>query len=229
MAKLTGVAGVPSRYGIAENGSYYVLTNPTPGTGLAFAVNASSDFTKSLFIFNNTLTAVPANTSGVSCFLDYVKIIPTVAPASATAMFYALQLDTSSRYSAGGTGPTSGVNTNGCALSGAQAPGGPASIGKWYYASGSAVITTTAASANVRLVGRGVARSVIPAVGDDIVIVFGAAPQDGASSATASGRTVTHAAPVIVGPGQSLVFNVWFPSNAVTGLSYEFECGWWER
>src|SRR5438874_5122085 len=69
-----------SKHTISDEGSYFVLTNPTPGTAVASAVNASSDFTKSLFIFKNT-----APVGGLRCYLDYLKILPTVAPASATS------------------------------------------------------------------------------------------------------------------------------------------------
>jgi hypothetical protein len=227
--KFTGLADVPSRYGIAENANYFVLTNPTPGTGVASAVNASSDFTKSFFILNNSLTAPTGPFRATSCYLDFIKIIPTVAPASATAMFFALQLDNGNKYTSGGTGPVGGVSVNGASMQPPNSLAGPTSAGKWYYSSGGAMLTTAATSANVRLVGRGVGRSVIPAVGDEIVIIFGAHTQDGASSATAAGRTVTHEPPVVVDAGQSLIVNVWFPGNAATGISYEFEVGWWER
>lgn len=205
-----------TKHVLADEGSYFVLTNPTPGSALASAVNASSDFTKSLFIFYNSAAA-----GGPRCYLDYVKILPTTAPASATSMQFAVQIDTTNRYTSGGTGPTAGVNVNGA--------DGSASVGKWYYSSGSAVITTAAASNAVRLVARGVARSVVPAVLEEIVLQCASDSASGSSSGTTAGRTATNLPPIVLDGGQSAVFNVWFPSNAITGLSYEFEVGWYER
>lgn len=205
---------VGAKYNHADEGGYFVATNPTPGTGVAFAVNASSDFTKTLFIFKNTAAA-----GGKRMYLDYIKILPTVAPASATSLHFAVQVDNINRYTSGGTLVT-GVNVN-------MDSDTPA-LGAVYYAT-SAVITTVAASANVRLVSRGIARSVIPAVLEEIVIQFAGAADSGSSSGVAAGRTATNAPPVIIGGGQYAVFSAWMPSNAITALSYEFECGWYER
>lgn len=205
-----------TKHSLAEEGEYFVVTNPTPGTAVADAVNASSDFTKSAFVFYNTDV-----TGGKRCFLDYVKILPTVAPASATSLQLAIQIDNGNRYTSGGTGPTSGVNVNG--------DSGLASVGKLYYCSGGAVITTASATSAVRLVHRSTPRSVIPAVLEEIVISFGNDATVGSSSGTTAGRSGVNGAPLIVGPGQSAVFNVWFPSNAITGISFEFEFAWFER
>jgi hypothetical protein len=205
---------------LADAGAYFVATNPTPGTGVAFAVNASFDVTKNLFVFKNT---APPN--GPRMYLDYIKIIPTVAPASATVANFSFVIDTVNRYTSGGTligpgGTATPSNVNGD--SSAQALGGV------YYAT-SAVITSPAAGANSRLVARGVLRSVIPAVNDEMLVVFGdASPGAGSSSGTNAGRTGTNAPPVIIGPQEWGVMTVWLPSNAITALSYEFEIGWAE-
>lgn len=205
-----------SKHSHADEGGYFVATNPTPGSAITFAVNASSDFTKSLFIFKNTAST---DGNGPRMYLDYIKVIPAQAPASATSMHFAIQIDDINRYTSGGT-LVSGVNVN--------KDSDIAAVGAVYYAT-SAVITTATAGANVRLVSRGIARSVIPAVLDEIVIQFGSWGDAGSSSGTTAGRTSTNAAPVILGPGHQAVVNVWFPSNSITALTYEFECGWFER
>lgn len=210
------LVGVNSKHQYADEGIYFSATNPTPGSAIAFAVNASSDFTKSFMLFKNT-----AASGGKRMYLDYVKVLPTTAPASATSMQFAIQVDTAgvNRYTSGGT-TVSGINVNG--------DSDTTSVGQVIYAT-SAVITTAAAGPNVRLVSRGVARSVIPAVLDEIVIQFGGLADAGSSSGTTAGRSAVTAPPIIVGPQEFAVLNVWFPSNAITALSYEFECGWWER
>src|SRR5690242_17954625 len=98
-----------------SGGGYFVASNPTPGTALAFAVNASYDVTKNLMLFNNTSNAA----APVRAYLDYIKILPTVAPASATSFQIALQIDYVNRFTSGsplivGVGGTqSAVNVNG--------------------------------------------------------------------------------------------------------------------
>src|SRR5437879_4917507 len=81
-----------------SGGGYFVATNPTPATAIAFAVNASFDVTKNLFVFKN-----PNPAGGLRMYLDYIKLICTVAPASATQMAVAMFIDTVSRYTSGGT------------------------------------------------------------------------------------------------------------------------------
>lgn len=202
-------------------GGYFIASNVTPGTALAFGVNASYDVTKNLFLFNNpTQAAAP-----VRMYLDYIKILPTVAPASATSFQVACQIDYVNRYTSGavviGAGGTqAAVNVNGDSGVAAQCT---------CYAATGGVITSPAAGPNVRKLGRAVARSVIPAVLDEIVLSFGSGGADIASSSgTAAGRTGTNLPPCILGPGQWLVVTAFFPSNAITALSYEFEAAWAE-
>ncbi len=74
----------------------------------------------------------------------------------------------------------------------------------------------------------------LPIVGDEFVLVCGPAdpgayPGLTAAQAVCPGRKVSCLPPVILGPNSALTVYAWFPGNAATGLSYEFEIGWWER
>lgn len=204
----------PGKHVLADEGSAFVATNPTPGTALAFAVNATYDVTKSFMVVKNL--ASPGD--GKRVYLDSIKIMPTVAPASATALCYAIWLGTFAGYTSGGT-EIIPVNTNG--------DDGTSPASRVIMASGTAVLTTVAAGLN-RLVARGVARSVIPAVCDEICIAFGA-DSVGSSSSTASGHSVSNAPAIVIPPQGIAVLNIWMPSNAVTGLSYEAEVSLFER
>lgn len=203
-------------------GGYFVATNLTPGTAFAAGVSATWSATAAFFIYKN-----PNPANSLRQYLDYLKIIPTVAPASGTAAYFAIVIDTVNRYTSGGTligGPGSTqatYNVNG--------DSGVSSTCGLYAASGGTVITAPAAGTSARTVSRGVLRSVIPAIGDELVLSFGSGMADaGSSSGTAAGRTATNAPPIIVGPGEQAVVHIWFPSNATTGLSYEFETAWGE-
>lgn len=206
-----------TKHPLAQEGSYFVATNPTPGTGLASGVIAAYSATAAglLTMYNNDVA------NGKNIFLDYLKVIPTVAPASGTAMHFAVWVDKQNLYASGGTAITP-VNTSSLSAR--------SSINLVNSASGGTVVTNNAlAAATKRLVGRGVARSVIPAVGEEIIIASGDDPSSGSSSGTTAGRSCTTIAPVILAPGWGLVVVVWFPSNSVTGLSYELESAWYER
>ena len=91
----------------------------------------------------------------------------------------------------------------------------------------------SASSGSARLVANASVGG-IPVVGDELVLVCGPSdpgPYPGltAAQAVCPGRKVSCLPPVILGPNSALTLYAWFPGNATTGLSYEFEIGWWER
>ena len=208
--------GLPFKQALMDEGCYFATTNPTPATALATGVNASFDVTKGLFVLYNGATA----TEGTRVFPDYLKIIPTVAPASGTSFHYAVYLDSTNRYTSGGTAMTS-KNAN---MDSSTSPSATL-----YAASGGTVITVATASSNARLVGRTVLRGAIPVINDELILQFGGTELSGATPVSTIGRVVCNAPPVAIPPGGSMVVIFWSPSNAVTGLSYEFEMGHWER
>jgi hypothetical protein len=74
----------------------------------------------------------------------------------------------------------------------------------------------------------------IPVVGDELVLVCGPVDPGAyagltAAQAVCAGRKVSCLPPIILGPNSALTLYAWFPGNAATSLSYEFEVGWWER
>jgi hypothetical protein len=208
--------GLTGKHALADEGSYFVATNPTPGTAIAFPVNAAYDVTKNLFVIKNN--DIVTNPMPKRLYLDTIKVIPTVVPAAATSAHFSLVVDSAARYTSGGTLAVP-VNVNG--------DDGTVSVAQIYYAT-TTVITSPAAGSSARLVARGMLRSTIPVLFDEMIIQCGTVDASAGVGSTA-GRIVTTTAPIILGPQQSAVLTVWFPSNAVTGLSYEFEMGWAER
>lgn len=209
---------VPTKHLIAEEGSYFVTTNPTPGTTVAAAVQAAFSDTVAAFVIRNTDVS-----GGKSIFLDYIKLMVSVAPASAVSAQYAGKLEPSTpRAATAGNAAPVPQNANGGVATKAMA-----AIDAF---TGAAFLTVPAASTNARLVSRGALRGVIPVVGDELVLGFGAVdPAGGAGGPSTGSRQGGNAAPVVIPPGGSYTLHVWFPSNATTGLSAEYEIGHWER
>lgn len=208
-----------ARHTLADEGSYFCATNPTIGTGLAYGVITAFSDTAALLVVGNG--ASDNDMEAPRLYMDYVRIIPTVAPASATSGQFAIKLDNVSRVPSANNATLSPVSPN---MDISQPAGTVAKV--WAASGGTA--TVPASGAYARTVGRGAIRSVIPAVWDDLVIAFGMGDiSSGVSGANA--RVVSQAVPVVLGPQDYMVLYVWFPSNATTALSYELEMGWWER
>ena len=206
---------------LATEGSYWTASTATPGTGIALSVAAGVAFadTQALLVINNTATL-----GGPTIYLDFVKVIVTTAPATATSWSCAHRIDSATRGTAGTQLGATGTNARPSNMSYAGN-----SIGQVFALGASAV--SVAASANVRNVGRNTLRGQIPVVLDDITIKYGssenAAGGVGISQATVGGITVY--APVIaIGPQQSYVLNEW-AAGRTGALSGELMIGWVER
>lgn len=208
------------KYGLADEGSYFVGSNQAPGTGIAI----------------NAVVTAFANTNGIvhgyntdsskRVYLDYLRLIlGGTAPTATTVKHFAIAIDNGSRTPATKTDLTP---RNVCG------PSGEASVlTLCQYAAGGA-FTVTAPTGNVRYVRCSMPTS-LGIVGDEYIIKFGA-PEDvpitpglTAVRATAAARIVAYCAPVIVGPGQSFVIHRWWQTEATNAPTYELELGWYER
>lgn len=211
---------VSTKQVLADEGGYFVATNPTPGTAFAYPVLAAfADTTPGIYMFNKD---APANASAKRIYLDYIKIIVTTVPASTTSANFAIKLDSAARA-------LTTDNTVSLIPANVNMDLGTASLALVKAQNSATASVIAAGSASSRLVSRGVLGG-LPIVGDELVIAFGSVDPAGAYGATnVASRKVTSAPPVVIGPGQSLAFSLWFIGNAATGLSYELEVGWWER
>lgn len=204
------------RQWLAEEGSYYIGCNPTISTAVAAAVNATYDSTKGFFVIQNTDD--PSN--GRRIFLDYLRMLVTVAPASGTQARFAIVIDQALRT------PTAGQAE--VTMNNADPRHANDFPGKVYSLTGGAVLTVPAVSAAARVVANGSLRQSIPIVLDELILQFGGHAQ-GATPVATVGRQVSQAGPVIIPPGCSAEVVIWFPSNAATGASFEFEVAAWAR
>lgn len=209
------------KYGIVEHGNYYTTNNPTPGTAIAFPVNATYDVTKPWFVFQNN-----HGVGGPDAYLDYLKLQVTVAAASGTSFNLAIWRDT---IGAGALVTTDHlVNQAPVNVNGAKNIGTPS---RFLYQTGATATVVGAMGKSAQLVACGSAGG-LTIVSDELVFDFGG-PQAfysglTAVQATAPGRKGSALPPLVVGPQQQLFGYIWALNNAVTGLSAEFEFTHWE-
>lgn len=199
----------PPYYPHALEGMYYKATHQTPGTAVAYSITtAFSALASFFFLYNGDATK--------RLFLDYIKLIPTTAPASATSGHFALAIDDTNRYTSGGSSFTpQNVNSAVANASIATCRAG-------------ALVNPVVVAA--RYVDRGVLFAAIPVVNSEFVLAVGSqAAGAGTLGGTVATRTVIPLSPVVVAPGDCMLLHLWFPANAVTAPQFEFEAAWWER
>ncbi len=199
---------------LADEGSYYVITNATIGTQLTghVAPAIADTNTKSIIHFFNAGT--------LDIYLDYICLTTVVANASATAVDFLAWIDNKgvTGLTSGGTAITAPGNTrsNSTTLSSIQMTAGAC---------------VTAPLTNIKKV---LQRTVKPYIGvalDSYTFMFGnsgSAPT-GYALVTAVTNTITTCAPVVVGPGGNFYFVQTGPSGASTAITFEFEVGYAER
>ena len=196
---------------LADEGSYFVATNATPGTAVNYAIQTAFSDTVAAFSMRNA-----DGVNGLRITPDYIRLICGVAPASATAGQFAFKSDATVRGSAGTTNVPQNPN----------ADVGQGSVMDLRYTP-----TVAAASAAARLLSRGVLRGSIPIVNDEFLFVFGSVEKSSSASLAAANaqRMVIPMPPIVIGPQQTGLLHLWFPANAVTAAAFEWEVGWWER
>lgn len=211
---LTQPLGKSGKYALCNEGSYYVLTNPTPGTGIAGIAAADGfDDTEALLHMRNDATEA----SGTRIYLDYLVLRCTAAGTNGTDFAYAMTLDTgATRYASGGSAITE-VAPN------MQNTATPAMT--TYFG---AVVPST--STTDRLIAGGLLRPVIKVVGDTYTFDFGGSMGSAgmAVEGTAILSAVIPAPPVVLGPSDQFLFHE-FASSQTVAASYEFEMGFWVR
>lgn len=200
----------------ADEGAYFSAVTPTALTGIDAAI-ATAYAATTPYLFLKNVDAAGATAKRI--YLDYIKLLCTVAPASGTALHVAGEVDDSTtRYTSGGTALTP-VCPNMDETAGS---------GDTLYVG---AITAAAAGANRRMVFRDVLDAQIPVVKSVYVIDFGGA-QKGSTALgviTSAKRVVVSAPPVIIGPQQSFLLNLFSPSNSATAGQYEVEIGYSKR
>ena len=211
-------------YALADEGGYFVATNPTISTGIAFGGAAITSFTDTtgagLALMNMDKATSPAYKR---IYLDYIKLIMATIPTGTLAapfMQFAIRIDNVlSRYTSGGS-VISQVNPNADVTQ-------RASVAQLIFGA----LTLAALSSGGITVARGNVRGIAPVVGDQYVFNAGSVEKAvGAQSmalATAA-QVLVNIPPIILGPQQVLSVHHWCGGQTAAPV-YEFEMGWWER
>lgn len=217
---------VPTKHVLADEGSYFITTNPTPQSVLAYgSAGTQTSFSDTVPFMQIINTGTPGDLSAPVIYPDYLKILQIggTAPATTTSVGYAIKLDNGFRTATAGT-PITALPVSANMNLASVAP-----AGRLVYFTG-AVATIPAASAAARVVGRGQVKGGPTLVLDEYTIGFGLvdAPPSGGYLTTVSSYT-TRSPAMGIGPGQSLTVYLFFPGGATNPFSYEFEFAHWER
>lgn len=217
---------VPTKQVLAAEGSYFVTTNPTPSTGIAYGSSGSqatfSDTVPFLQIIN---TGNPGDPSAPVVYPDYIKLIQIggTAPASTTSVNAVLRLDNGFRSATAGT-PTTNLPV--CANMNLATAAPAARIVTF----SGAVATIPALSAAGRQVGRALLKGGPTLLLDEYAIAFGLndPPTQGGYLTTVAAYTSRMPA-FGIGPGQSATLHLFMAGAATNAFTYEFELAHWER
>jgi len=202
-----------SDWGLADEGSSFVATSATVGTGIAghaAPVVADTDTKPLLHLFNGGSRHI---------VLSHLYLIVTAAGTAGTIHHTVIYTDNngSTSRSSGGTASTP-VSTRSDA---------PFTSGATIYFG--AVVAAPTAS---RKVGSQMVREVIPVASDSILMVFGSPNKGERSSLTTAGtataHVVQHFAPVVVAPGGNVGI-AQIRASQSAAASYEFELAYFER
>lgn len=208
---------LPERYALAKEGSYYTFTNPTIDTGVGYGVMAAYAVTTPAFHVANT-----APTGGRTIYLDYLHLRPTVAPASATNWKIVIDVDTSTRLtsiSGGASRPVNNVN-----------PFFPINdFEGLVYAFTAGTVITVAAAQSVRTIYHFTLAQAIPVVQDEYLITFGTGFEMGLAHTATITKKYASCPPVVIPPGCSASIHMYGASNAITGMSAEYDGGLVQR
>lgn len=216
---LNGQVGLmSSRQMLAAAGSYFNVTNPTPGTAIAYANQTSFSATANglIMVSNNE----PAG--GKSVYFDRLSLIQTAtAPTGTLSLRLDAYNETGIVAMTGNVATRTPVQINtGSGTS--QTFNGVVQT----FAAGAA--TVPAAVGTRRLIDVGQLPSGVTVAHDQFVFDFGAdGPSAGtagltAARATAPARLTSQMAPVIVAPQTTSWLNLWWVTSAANVPSFEF-------
>lgn len=219
---------VPTKHLLADEGSYYIATTPTPGTGIAMTISTGFVDTVAMFAIKNT-----CNPSGpLGCkriYLDYLRLILLgTAPTAVVSRHFAFKRSPADRE------PTTAANKTIMTAVNMANAAGRGSIARPLSYSAAAAMTVPASAPSDPVVGRCALPTGLGVSGDEYVVKFGGEDMSHkvgltAVRATDPARIITHAPPIIIEPGEWLVIHEWCLTEATNGPTFEHELAWWER
>lgn len=222
-----GISILTGDEGASDEGSYYIVTNPTPGTAIATTTSVVDDATGATTHAQQKPTMAITNSWGPSSgvlqqnlYLRYLKMFIVQVPTSATSWKYAMRLSPNSAK----------ITTAGTACVPVSPNGNYAQASRAIVSFGAVTATDSASDPGQRLVANGQVSGAIPVALDEWLFTFG----DGARSLDLVGtqtlvkRLTVPVGPIIIAPGWTWTLEMWGASNAAAP-SWEFEMGYVER
>lgn len=217
---------LPEAQVAADEGSYWTVTNPAPGTGIATITALTTLVDTSPFIlFKNGWSQTDNNRKRIVA--KWLRLTCTAPGTSSTSLRFAIKLDTAgARYTSGAT-VIAGNSTIGTATNQPINPNGDIGTASSLQFYAGAVVA--AAATSPRLIDSITARITIPVVGDSYLIFFGENESfaSGSLPATVS-QMAFPMAPWIIGPQGWGAFHLWSAGQAAAA-SYEFTFAYVER
>jgi hypothetical protein len=197
-------------YGLADEGSYFHAMTATPGTAysLTGATQTSWVATTPTFVMRNTSSEVTTT----RMYLDFVRVVFATAGTAGTRVEGAAIIDNGDRYTSGGTALTA-YNLN-------ADSSGSSGVAELF-----AGAITAPAAITPRYTCRFTLKTAIPAVGDTMLINFGAITS---SAVVANSAPAATCPPVVLGGNDSVLLYLWLPSQTAAPTG-EIDAGWWER
>lgn len=227
-------SGWPGKQLLCDEGAYMVAGMLPGATALQIGIIATYVATSCPIVLYNS----DVGPNGKRIYLDYVRFRIATAGTNGTDLKYAVVLDNINRIPttlalvSAPANLTAYLSPTFCTNMGApnKAAGLP------YFAISTAAgtpPTVPAAGPNARtIIGEGSLRSQIVVVKDEYTLVFG----DG-SFQSGTGPALTTAAkimqgnpPVVIGPGQTMLLNLWSTANDTAGNALDaLDMGWIEK
>lgn len=205
--------------GAADSGNSFVAINPTAGTGIISATPitlAAAATAPTMVVYNGNTNL----TNAINIYPLYLRLVETAASVGGTQLNFQFHVDKINRYTSGGTALTIN-NTNAASTTASNA------VITFGAITGTAANADKQVSMNLRCrVG------LIDILGDQLDFNFGG-PNRTAQTTLQTVATIGifnfNCAPVVIGPGESLVFTIWQPTTFSTGVTYEVEFGYIEK
>ncbi len=203
-------------HGLAEEGSMFVATNPTPGTAIAGVAAADGlDDTEALVYLRMGAS------SSKRLYLLSLELQVAAAGANGTNFAYAIKGDKGNgRYASGGSSITP-KNVN-------MADATATEIDRFQFGA----VVPIAATSEARLLDHGLVQTVIKVVGSKYRFVFGdsspATPSGIPLEGTTQHAQIINCPPVILGPGDTFLFHE-FAASQSGAAQYQFKALWIER
>lgn len=205
-------------HGLADEGSYFLATNPTVATGIAGIAAADGyNAAETLFLLYNTSTESEA----VRLYLDFLELQCTVVDTAGTDIRFDHHIDNTDRFTSGGSNITP-VSPNMDSTASAK--------GRLRFGA----VVSAAASSSVRYLGGRQLASTDLVANDLMLFTYG-----GSNSYSNQNSNLTEEAtlarfwhvacpPVVLGPGDSYLFTINCASQS-GAATWTFNAGWWER